>query len=459
MALRKTTNSALLVAGLIQVLALAVGCGGGDGGHSDAQGGLGNDAGATSSEGGSPVDTGGTTGNGGSGSETSEGGNTTGGSEIGNSSTAPEFEGVDLDGVTLVSAPGCVGGYNVDERSLALSVDEESHLVLLDALDGNLRANAQVCSAPDGSPVFAGDVEHLSITGGDADETVIIDLLTGDLGNGLLGSEGAIQIDLASGTDKLVVRGTRGDDHMACASTTSMSDSPVRIDLGSRAHALKASGVENLLASLGPGNDTFDGAESSLRCNLALEIYGGADSDVLIGGSKNDVLNGGDGADEFQMASTQDGRDIVNGGADDDLVSYAKRSKDVSVTLCEAPSLVGCPDGECTCEAISGETGEGDVIVNVEDADGGAGNDTLVGNDLANVLSGKDGSDKLQGLGGADQIYGDAGDDIIEGGADADLLIGGSGKNSIDGGEGDDICFVSTRDASKKNCETPVEVP
>lgn len=455
MASRRTTSSLLLFAGLMQVFALTTACGGGDGDKSGT-GGAGGSTAGTSSDGGGPIDTGGIDGSG--GTDGSEGGttNSQGGTDIGQPSQAPEFEGVDFDGLPLVPSAGCAGGFDADAKSIALSVPD-SHLVLIDAPEGYLRANGEVCSGADASPLLASEVEHLVITGSDADETAIIDLLAGDLGNSLLGSEGAISIDLAAGTDKLIVRGTRGDDHMACASTTSVAGSPLRIDLGSRAHSLQASGLESLLASLGPGNDSFDGAESSLRCNVALELFGGADSDVLQGGSKNDVINGGDGNDEIMMSSSLDGADVVNGGADDDLVAYAKRSKDVTIRLCTATSPLGCPPGECTCSPESGEASEGDIIVNCEDADGGGGNDTLIGTLEANVLSGKDGNDRLEGLAGADQLYGDAGDDTLVGGLDADLLLGGSGKNDIDGGDGDDICFVSTRD-TKKSCETPVEV-
>lgn len=455
MAFRKTTSSKLLFAGLMQVLALTAACGGGDGSKSSADGGSGGStAGTGSSEGGAPIDTGGTD----PGTGGTDGGNTNvGGNEPGSPTAAPEFEGVDLESVPLEPTPGCVGGYDADAKSLSLGIEDVNHLLLIDAPDGYLRANGQVCSSPDGTPMLAAEAEHLAITGGDADDVTIIDLLAGDLGNGLLGSDGAITVDLGGGSDKLIVRGTRGDDHMACMSTTSVQDSPLRIDLGSQAHCLKASGLENLLVSLGPGNDSFDGSESSLRCNVALEIYGGADSDMLQGGSQDDVLNGGDGNDEIQMGSSLDGTDIVNGGADDDLVSYGKRSKDLVVRLCSAPSATGCPPGECTCAGESGESSEHDVIVNVEDADGGSGNDNLIGDGNANVLSGKDGNDRLEGLAGADQLYGEAGDDTLVAGADADILIGGSGKNTLDGGDGDDICFVSSRD-TKKACETPVEV-
>ena len=59
----------------------------------------------------------------------------------------------------------------------------------------------------------------------------------------------------------------------------------------------------------------------------------------------------------------------------------------------------------------------------------GAGNDTIIGNDLDNVLYGNDGNDVIDGGIGNDILYGGAGDDV---------LIGGFGRNQLWGGEGND---------------------
>jgi Ca2+-binding RTX toxin-like protein len=59
--------------------------------------------------------------------------------------------------------------------------------------------------------------------------------------------------------------------------------------------------------------------------------------------------------------------------------------------------------------------------VTIENATGGAGNDRLVGNDVANRLSGR------------------AGNDAIDGGAGDDVLIGGAGKDTLTGGAGNDV--------------------
>jgi Ca2+-binding RTX toxin-like protein len=59
----------------------------------------------------------------------------------------------------------------------------------------------------------------------------------------------------------------------------------------------------------------------------------------------------------------------------------------------------------------------------IEDAVGGAGNDTLTGNLLNNALSGNAGNDHINGGAGADTIRGDAGDDVLTGGAGNDTFV------------------------------------
>ncbi|MDB5903281.1 MAG: peptidase [Betaproteobacteria bacterium] len=61
---------------------------------------------------------------------------------------------------------------------------------------------------------------------------------------------------------------------------------------------------------------------------------------------------------------------------------------------------------------------DGDLRSLIENATGGAGNDTLTGNELANTLVGNAGDDLL---------FGDSGNDILDGGAGSDRLFGGAG--------------------------------
>ncbi len=70
-----------------------------------------------------------------------------------------------------------------------------------------------------------------------------------------------------------------------------------------------------------------------------------------------------------------------------------------------------------------------DELIGIENLTGTSFDDTLIGDDGANVLDGVDGDDVLKGGAGADTLLGGLGDD---------LLTGGGGGDSLDGGEGTD---------------------
>ena len=74
----------------------------------------------------------------------------------------------------------------------------------------------------------------------------------------------------------------------------------------------------------------------------------------------------------------------------------------------------------------------------IENATGGAGDDTLVGNEFANVLIGNKGNDVLRANAGNDVLGGGLGDDTLKGGAGNDQLNGWLGNDVLNGGLGAD---------------------
>ena len=116
-------------------------------------------------------------------------------------------------------------------------------------------------------------------------------------------------------------------------------------------------------------------------------VIGGNGADDLRGSAIGNVLDGGPGADTLQ------GR----GGVD--TASYATRTATQPVTIAN--------DGQ----AGSGGTldGAGDTIAeDIENLTGGAGDDSLLGNDRNNLLNGGDGADLLDGDAGAPRRGGEA---------------------------------------------------
>lgn len=83
----------------------------------------------------------------------------------------------------------------------------------------------------------------------------------------------------------------------------------------------------------------------------------------------------------------------------------------------------------------------------IENAKGSVGDDTLTGNDAANVLRGMDGDDSVYGGMGGDTIWaggGDTGDDTVDGGMGGDIIAGGAGHDVLVGGMDRDTVFGGT---------------
>lgn len=72
---------------------------------------------------------------------------------------------------------------------------------------------------------------------------------------------------------------------------------------------------------------------------------------------------------------------------------------------------------------------------------GGAGNDTLYGNGDNDRLNGDGGNDFLYGGGGNDRLYGIGGNDTLNGGGGFDSIDGGSGNDSLIGGSAIDSLY------------------
>jgi Ca2+-binding RTX toxin-like protein len=71
-------------------------------------------------------------------------------------------------------------------------------------------------------------------------------------------------------------------------------------------------------------------------------------------------------------------------------------------------------------------------------ADGGSGNDVMIGGGGNDLLQGGSGNDFIAGRGGNDFIDGGRGNDILLGGDGNDFVFGGSGNDYISGGRGND---------------------
>ena len=143
-------------------------------------------------------------------------------------------------------------------------------------------------------------------------------------------------------------------------------------------------------------------------------LYGGNGNDTLYGGDGDDILDGGRGVDRMYGGS---GDDIVyvdtswweqaDGGAGNDTLSYAHVNHGVTASttgsLCSFFHFFGSYD-----------------ISNFENLEGSQYSDKLYGDTSDN---------SIYGNGGNDTIYGDRGNDILYGEEGRDTLYGGSGED------------------------------
>jgi Ca2+-binding RTX toxin-like protein len=161
------------------------------------------------------------------------------------------------------------------------------------------------------------------------------------------------------------------------------------------------------------------GVERFVSQSLALEQLVGNDLDnvieVVAEGTRIEAAGGND------VVRVSGSRASVFGGAGDDLI-------------------VADP-------SLNNSGGEWALF-----ADGGSGNDRIVGSDNRDRLFGGDGNDTIDTAGGNDVAFGGAGADKLVGssGRDAlfgegggDILVGGSGTDYLEGGRGNDRFFTA----------------
>jgi Ca2+-binding RTX toxin-like protein len=211
----------------------------------------------------------------------------------------------------------------------------------------------------------------------------------------------------------------------------------------------------NVLES-GSGNDHLVGAPGTQ------EAYVPGDGNDDIDGQANDTIDWS--SSSAGMTITPETGDATGQGADTwDLPTNFIGSAFDDTLIWDDPStntFVG-GDGidtvdasaETSAQTINLDTLDDGIVPlgpfsadSLENAIGGAGSDTLTGNDLRNSLTGNDGDDILNGAAGNDTLFGNAGNDTFTGGTGADRVSFASSPADVNvdlslgfaTGEGDD---------------------
>ena len=147
-------------------------------------------------------------------------------------------------------------------------------------------------------------------------------------------------------------------------------------------------------------------------------ITGTPSDDTLFGTPDADTIEGLDGNDTLDGLA---GDDTLDGGNGVDTASFGSWGERVLAGL-----------GNTGSGSAQNEAGtEFDFLIGIENLTGSGFNDSLNGNNSANVLIGGEGHDLLFGRGGDDELIGGNGDDFLRGSDGADILTGGAGWDRV----------------------------
>jgi Ca2+-binding RTX toxin-like protein len=265
----------------------------------------------------------------------------------------------------------------------------------------------------DASRLKAGQV-NLALNGGDGDDR-IIGSAGNDLVNGGRGNDVAL---LGSGNDTFVWNPGDGSDVVegqAGTDTLQFNGSNVGENIDISANGGRA----RLFRDVGNVTMDLNGVE---RVNV--EALGGADTitvNDLTGTNVNQVAIDLAGVPGSSTGDNQADTIVINATNGDDVISITENNGVVTVS------------GLAADVTISGFDANDRIVIN-----GLGGDDVINASGLAaGILLTANGGD------GDDVLIGGAGNDTLTGGAGDDVLIGGPGQDILDGGPGDNINIQS----------------
>jgi len=328
-----------------------------------------------------------------------------------------------------------------------------------------------------GNDILLGGVGNDSLFGGDNDDVLLgnggVDVLDGGLGDNILIQDGTnvttgiVSVFGDAQDNSITISRDAGSNILSngvpIPGTTVANTALIRVfGMGGNDTITfdEANGALPAAALYGgAGLDTLTGGSGS---DL---IFGGIDNDALLGkggldllfgGSGNDMLTGGDGDDQAFGEADND-RMVWNPGDDTDLNEGGSGSDTVEVNggngaeqftttangtrvrfdrLNPAPFALDI--GTCEDLVLNANGGNdtfscaGNLAALIQiTADGGAGDDTLLGSNGADLLLGGDNNDFIDGNQGNDAVFLGAGDDVFQ-------WDPGDGSDTVEGQAGND---------------------
>jgi Ca2+-binding RTX toxin-like protein len=227
--------------------------------------------------------------------------------------------------------------------------------------------------------------------GGDAegDKLSGIENLNGSKFNDILVGDAGVNI-LSGGYGDDVLTGGKGNDVL------DGGDGRDTADYSANSGLLTVDLVAGTATSHGGDVDKLNSIEVIIGSKWADNFYGDKNANAFLGGAGNDHFYGSGGGDHF---NGEDGKDWID---------YRTSTEAVKVNLIDGQGWGGLA--------------QGDTYKSIENIRGGSGDDTLTGNDEANVIYGSSGSDTIEARGGNDMIYTGSGYDYVDGGDGIDTV-------------------------------------
>ena len=258
------------------------------------------------------------------------------------------------------------------------------------------------------APTPLEDVTSLTITGGTAKDTVVLDASLNSAGSPAT----------RKFTGQIVVNGNNGDDKLDAS----------KINVATFGVAFNG-GLGSDTALGGTGHDALNGNDGNDS------LSGGAGNDQLTGGRGDDQLLGGAGNDSYRFADT----DVIEtdtlteaSNAGTDVLDFGSATTSVTAKLTSEVALAIHTNRTIKTSA----TGTTKLAGNFENVIGGTGDDAILGNAAANSLLGGTGSDTIIGGAGNDTLRGGDGNDTLIGGVGNDQLFGDADTDLGLGGKG-----------------------
>jgi trimeric autotransporter adhesin len=232
-----------------------------------------------------------------------------------------------------------------------------------------------------------------------------------------------VEITTGGGDNQITVGG--GDNTI----TTGGGDNTITtgggnntITTGGGNNTITTGGGDNTITTGGSGNNTVTTGGGDDH------VTTGGGADTIHTGDGNDVVNAG-GGDDAIVGGQGGGNDFYDGGSGVNTVEYPSATNSVTIDLNEIdrsgdPVIGGALGAVLATAALPADTPVGyaqgadigvDVLLNIQNATGGSGNDTIIGNGFNNILDGGIGADSLTGGSGNDTyVVDNAGDAVTE---------------------------------------------